>query len=87
MKDKNKLSDKTPLFSSATVDTEGLSKDEVIAATVIINKESRLIQTRKIHQNAIIVATLSIAKNKTALHKVKHAIYVEKNHFEKVCCH
>ena len=32
MKDKNKLSDKTPLFSSATVDTEGLSKDEVIAA-------------------------------------------------------
>ena len=32
MKDKNKLSDKNPIFSLANVDTEGLSKDKVIAA-------------------------------------------------------
>ena len=77
MKDKNKLLlDKNPLFSLATVNTEGLSKEEVIAATVIITEESRIIQTIKVQQNAIIVATLNIVKNKTALHKVKHAIYI-----------
>ena len=32
MKEKNKLSDKNPIFSLATVDAEGVSKDEVIAA-------------------------------------------------------
>ena len=32
MKDKNKLSDKNPIFCLATVDAEGLSKDEVFAA-------------------------------------------------------
>ena len=49
MKDKNKLLlDKNPLFSLATVNTEGLSKEEFIAATAIISKESRIIQTIKI---------------------------------------
>ena len=86
MKDKNKLLlDKNPLFSLATVNTEGLSKVEVIAATVIIREESRIIQTIKVQQNAIIVATLNIVKNKTALHKVKHAIYIKKFHFEQIC--
>ena len=51
MKDKNKLLlDKNPLFSLATVNTEGLSKEEVIAATVIIRKESRIIQTIKFNK-------------------------------------
>lgn len=77
VKDKNKVSDKNPLFCFKNINTKGISKDQVITATVIIYKESRIIQTRKIHQDAIIVAMLNIVKAKTVLHKVKHSIYVE----------
>ena len=77
VKDNNKVSDKNPLFCFKNINTKGISKDQVITATVIIYKESRIIQTRKIHQDAIIVAMLNIVKAKTALHKVKHSIYVE----------
>ena len=77
VKDKNKVSDKNPLFCFKNINTKGISKDQVITATVIIYKESRIIQTRKIHQDAIIVAMLNIVKAKTALHKAKHSIYVE----------
>lgn len=77
VKDKNKVSDQNPLFYFKNINTKGISKDQVITATVIIYKESRIIQTRKIHQDAIIVAMLNIVKAKTALHKVKHSIYVE----------
>ena len=40
--------------------------------SVTTNEKSSIIQTRKIHNNAIIVVTLNIVSNKTTLDKVKH---------------
>ena len=40
--------------------------------SVTTNEKSSIIQTRKIHKNAIIVVTLNIVSNKTTLDKVKH---------------
>ena len=40
--------------------------------SVTTNGKSSIIQTRKIHKNAIIVVTLNIVSNKTTLDKVKH---------------
>ena len=75
MKDKNKLSDKNPIFSLATVDTEGLSKDEVIAA-ISNYKQKKFNNPNKKNPQKCNYCGYAQHRNKTALHKVKYLTFM-----------
>ena len=81
VKDKNKLSNKNPLFSFKAVDTEELLKDEVIAA--ISNYKQRISNhtNKKNPSKYNYCGYTQHSQKQTPLHKVKHAIYI----CEKIC--
>ena len=76
VKDKNKLSNKNPLFSFKAVDTEELLKDEVIAA--ISNYKQRISNhtNKKSPSKYNYCGYTQHSQKQTPLHKVKHAIYI-----------
>ena len=86
MKDKNKLSDKSPIFSLASIDTEGLAKDEVIAAISNYKQKKLNYPNKKNLQkcNYCGYAQHTQKQNCPAQGKTCN-ICGKKNHFEQVC--